>query len=238
MNVQSPYFPPGAVSSVNAGLVLNPALMQTPDGQTSPYVAGRSGDQLMSQFRGKYGAMAARGGVFMASVGTAAVAIPINTTTNANTFAISNAVGSGKIVELIRFKLDFLHTNAAPATANVIGFSFVPLATNAESAPTNIPDPFNAGGHNVLLGGAAPTCKVRSALTYASALTVAANWGIPMFSFPASWVPTVGGYPVPLIYDFDGAVLVPPGFSLTLTASTAWGATTVVPSMTWAETLI
>ncbi len=234
MTTQSPYTPSG----MNAdAIVINPALTQNTDSTPLVLGAGRAGEQLTSDIHGKYGVMASRGGVFMAAASSAAVAIPIVTTTSASTFALNNPSGSGKNVELIRFVLNLLDTGTAPTTANVIGFSIVPPA-NATSAITKIPDPVTAGGHATLLGGAAPVASVCSAITFASALTVAANWGIPMFSFPASFVPTVGGFPVPMFYDFAGSVIVPPGWTITLTASTAWGANTTIPSLTWAEYLV
>lgn len=220
------------------GVVGNPAAMQVNDGATSIPILGRQGELLVDTLRGKYGMMAHRHGVFAAAIGTAAVAIPVNTTTSGSTFALQNPVGSGVNAELIRLKLDFLHTSAAPATANIIGLSLVNNNLNATSSPTKCPDPISIGGHAVDLSGVAPKASVMSALTFASALTVAANWERGLFSFPASWVPTVGGYPVPLAYDFDGSLIVPPGFTLTLTASTAWAATTVAPHLTWAEYLI
>lgn len=218
-----------------SGVTQNTVAIQNQDG--TPTVAGfdRNGALLVNGVRSLYGAHSHRGGVFLAGTSSAAIAIPVNTTTSGSTFAINNPAGSGKVAELIRFKLDFLHTNAAPATANVIGFSIVNTGTNATSSITKIADPVIAGGHPANLTGAAPAASVCSAITFASALTVAANWGIPMLSFPASWVPTVGGYPVPLIYDFNGNVLVPPGWCLTLTASTAWAGNTTIPSLSWAE---
>jgi hypothetical protein len=220
------------------GVTANPATVQNTDGNPSIPILGRQGEVLVDSVRGKYGAMAHRHGVFVSQVTTAATSIPVITTTNASTFALINPSGSGVKAELIRFKLDFLSTNAAPATANIIGWSLVNNTLNANSAITKMADPISAGGHAVDLSGVSPQAYVASAVTFASALTIAANFERSMFSFPASWVPTVGGYPVPLFYDFDGTLMVPPGFTLTLVASTAWGSNTVAPHLTWAEYLI
>lgn len=238
MATQTVYNPPGSIATVSDGVVVNPTNAQNSDGSAVPMALGRMADALVSEVRGKYGTMASRGGVFMAAKSSAADAIPIVTTTSASTFALNNPLGSGKMVEVIRFVLNLLDTGAAPATANVVGFSIINTVTNATSAITKIPDPVTAGGHAVNLLGVAPSASVCSAITFASALTVAANWGIPMFSFPASFVPTVGGFPVPMFYDFDGTLMVPPGFCITLVASTAWGANTTIPSITWLEHLL
>lgn len=85
------------------------------------------------------------------------------------------------------------------------------------------------------LGAALPTCTAFSAATFASALTVAANWVLPLYSFPASFVPTAGGFPVPMQMPLQGVLQVPPGWAITLVASTAWGANTTIPSMGWIE---
>lgn len=235
---QPPFFSSPAVSLV--GTTANPAASQSPDG--SPAVAGfgRNGDLLMSSVHGPWGLMTARKQTFYSTVTTAAVAIPVNTTTSGSTFCLVNPVGSGVFMELIDFKLDFLHTNAAPATANVIGLSFVDAATNAISSITKAPVPL--GGTTGALcgnvGAAVGQGYVATAITFASALTIAANWGYSLYSFPASWVPTVGGYPVPMIHEFKGKIILPPGKCATLVASTAWGATTTVPSVSWAEYLV
>lgn len=228
----------GSNAAPLVGIAQNPSATQNMDATVAIVGMGRNGGLLTASYRGDYGELAHRKSTFFASVTTAAQAIPINTTTSASTFALLNPAGSGVVAEMIDFELDFLMTTGAPATANIVGFSIVANATNAYSAVTRVPGPTtvgNTGGANCYLGGPAPTCIAATAVTFASALTVAANWGYPMFSFPASWVPTVGGYVIPLRHYFYGKLIVPPGFSITLTASTAWAASTTVPSMSWAE---
>jgi hypothetical protein len=232
MPTNNPYSYPGTNPDA---VVINPANTQVTDGSPVVLGSGHQGEQLVADLHGRYGTMAARGGVFMGASTSAAIAIPVVTTTNAHTFMLANPAGTNKNVEVIRFALNFLDTNAGPGSATVIGFSFVPLASNAISALTKIPDPVSAGGHAVNMSGLVPQATLYSAATTASALTVAANWGFPMFSFPASWVPTVGGSPVPYFYDFAGTLILPPGWAITLVSSTAWGSNTVIPSLTWAE---
>lgn len=235
----SPFIVGGAASLV--GRVQNPKTTQNSDGTVAELAISRTGALHVDSVRGQYGAMAHRAGTFMAALTTAATSIAINTTTSASTFVMVNPTGSGIYMEPIMFQLDFLLTNAAPATATVVGFNFIPLATNAISAVTKIPVPLGgtAGGYPLNIGSSAvPTGYVATVATFASAQTVAANWGYPVFTFPASWVPTVGGYPVPLVHEFLGRLILPPGFAMALVASTAWGATTVVPSISWAEYLL
>lgn len=232
----SPIFPPGNAISLT-GRTQNPKFVGNSDSIAAELSLSHAGSLHADSLRGRYGALAHRGGVFFAARTTAAGTIPVITTTVDATFTLVNPTGSGVLVEPIDFQLDFLMTNAAPATANVVGFSFVSLALNAASAITKIPVPLGLGVGAIpgRLDQSAGQGYVASAITFASALTVAANWGYPMFSFPASWVPTVGGYVIPLRHDFFGKLILPPGFAMTLVASTAWGATTVVPSISWAE---
>lgn len=229
----------GANGTALVGTVADPSLGLNPDGTAVVAAMGRAGQLLVSQARGPYGSMSARQHVFFQSVTTAAQAIPVITTTSGSTFAVVNPASSGVDMELIDFQLDFLMTNAAPATANIVGFSFVKIADNAVSSITKAPVPLsgNTGAITGRVGGAgaAPIGYVATAITFASALTIAANWGYPLFSFPASWVPTVGGYPIPLTHEFKGKVILPPGTVATLVASTAWGANTTVPSVSWLE---
>lgn len=233
----SPNMVPG-MGQTMYGQHRNPAIEKDADSGYDALSLGKQGEQHVAAVHGPYGVMAMRSGTFFATVTTAAVAIPVNTTTSASTFAVVNPAASGVNMEMIDFKLDFLHTNAAPATANCIGLSFVAIAGNAVSAITKAPVVLGAtiGSIPGLIGnGAVSVGYVATAITFASALTVASNWGYPMYSFPASWVPTVGGYPVPLIHEFKGKIMLPPGTVATLVASTAWAANTVIPSVSWAE---
>jgi hypothetical protein len=229
MAVQSPYLLPGMSPSA---VVQNPAVNQIQDTSLAPLAVGRQNDLLVSQIHGKYGVAAHRGMLFQAAATTAASTIAIVTTTSACTFSIVNPAGSGINMELCRFTLGIL--GAGPGTANNVGFSLVP-PTNAISGVTKMPDPITAGGHAVNCSGTAPQGYVASVITYASALTVAANWGVPMFWFPATWQITAAVATTPMFYDFDGTLILPPGWSAALVASTAWAANTVVPGVSWIE---
>jgi hypothetical protein len=223
-----------------AGTVTNPVSATATDGSTTGLALGRQSDALTSAVHGPWGLMASRRSTFFAQVTSAAGTIAINTTTSAATFTLVNPIGSGVNLELIDFTLHLLSTGAAPATANIVGLSFVDINVNAITGITRIPVPTGGGANaagavNGNIGGAAGQGYVATVITYASALTVAANWGYGLFSFPASWVPTVGGYPVPLTHEFKGKIILPPGHAASLVASTAWGANTTAPSISWAE---
>ena len=217
------------------GSVQNPATNQNTDNSLSNLAMGRAGDVLHASVRGKYGEMAHRGYVYWAASTTAGIAIPVNTEVSAatNTFGLNNPVGSGVMAELIDF--DFNAFGAGPGTTNTaIGFSILNTTTNALTAITPTPGPIRAGGNPSNFGGAAPACTHFSLATHAATLLVTNFY--PMFNFPTTYQPGATVNFGPWHYDFGGKLIVPPGFAITLTSSgTAWGATTAVPSMFWAE---
>ena len=231
----SPFFP-STISLV--GQTANPVTTQNSDTTQAPVSLGRAGDLLVSRVRGDYGTMAHRGNVFWGCITTAALTIPINTTTTASTFALLNPAGSGVYAEPIDFDLNQLA--AGPATQNIMGFSLNNMAVNPQSATAlvPIPGPIRAGGNPSNFNGGTPGCTLLGGATciqFTGALSVAANWGIAMFSFPASYFPTAATNFGPWHYAFNGKVILPPGWCMTLTASTAWGANTAIPAMSWAE---
>lgn len=231
----TPFFP-STISLV--GQTVNPATQQNSDSTQVPVSLGRGGDLLVSGVRGTYGTMAHRGNVFWGCTTTAAGTIPINTTTTASTFALLNPAGSGVYAEPIDF--DFLQLAAGPGTQNIVGWSLNNMAVNPQSATALVPapGPIRAGGNPSNFNGGTPGCTLLAGATciqFTGALTVAANWGIGMFSFPATYFPTAALNNGPWHYVFNGKVILPPGWCMTLTASTAWGANTVSPAMSWAE---
>ncbi len=221
------------------GTVQNPAAVQNTDGSLSNLEMGREGSVLQSEIRGKYGSMAHRGNVFWITTdptpATGGIAVPINTEVSAatNTFGLNNPVGSGVMAELIDF--DFCNVAAGPGTTNTsIGFSILNTATNALTAITARPGAIQAGGIPSNFSGGKPACTGFSLATHASTLLVTNFY--PMFNFPTTYQPTAAVNYGPWHYDFNGKLVVPPGFAITLTASgTAWTANTVIAQLFWAE---
>jgi hypothetical protein len=224
-------------AAVLSGVPQNPATTQAADGIAGLVNMGHQQEMLVAELGDRHRLMAARGKVFWGASTTAAISIPVNTTTNAHTFLLNNPTGSGVNVELIYTQLDLLITNAFAATAIVLGWSIINTVSNVLSSLTAIPGPIRAGGNPTNFGASIPSATLYSAATTGSALTVAANWGIPLWSFPASFNPTAAITPPVLRRDHLGTVMIPPGFALSMTGSTATGANTVVASVMWAEYL-
>jgi hypothetical protein len=224
-------------ASVLSGVPQNPANTQAADGVAGLVNMGHQQEMLVAELGDRHRLMAARGKVFWGASTTAAISIPVNTTTSAHTFLLNNPTGSGVNAELIYTQLDLLITNAFAATALIIGWSVFNNVSNVLSSLTSIPGPIRAGGNPTNFGGSIPSCTLYSAATTGSALTVAANWGFPLWSFPASFNPTAAITPPVLRRDHLGSIILPPGFGLSLVASTATGSNTAVPSVMWAEYL-
>ncbi len=217
------------------GTVQSPATVQNTDGSLSNLEMGRAGDVLQSEVRGKYGSMAHRGSVYWAASTTAAIAVQINTAVSGatNTFGLINPVGSGVMAELI--DMDFTFLAAGPGTTNTtFGFSVLNLTTNALTAITSTPGPIFAGGNPSNFNGAKPACQHFSLATHAVTLAVTNFYS--MFTMPTTYQPTAAVNIGPWHYDFNGKLVLPPGFAVTLSVNgTAWTANTVVPQMWWAE---
>jgi hypothetical protein len=214
------------------GSTQNPATTQNSDGSNSTLALGRQGDILVSEVRGKYGLMAHRGYVYWGSTTTAGIALPINTevTGATNTFGLNNPTGSGVMAELIDF--DFMIAGAGPATQNTLGLSVYQASVDAITAITPNPGPITAGGNPSNFGGPAAQCTCFSLATLAN--TVAVTGAIPLFTFAVSYLPTATYNTGPFHYDFNGKVIIPPGWGVTLTGSAAW-ASHAIPQLFWAE---
>ncbi len=220
------------------GQVVSPAQSMADNTLTNVNLA-QDGAMLVQPSGGDYKAFARRGKLYMAALTTAAGTIAINTTTSACTWALVNPIGSGVLLEPVDFQLDQLA--AAINAVNTVGFSIVNQALNAISGVTKAPVPTGglvtaaAGAFSTRLDQPQGQGYVATVITFASALTIAANWGYPMFTFGVSYLPTAAVQEVPLRHQFLGKLIVPPGFVLALVSSTAWAANTAIPSMSWLE---
>ena len=229
MSNVSPYGAPG-VGMTTTG---NPAIGGNNDTTSAPLMSGRAGQLLVSETRGQFGEMSHRGGVFFGCALTSAIAIPVATTTSGSTFALYNPPGSGVYVEPIDF--DLLQLAAFGAAVSTFGFSVVNSVTNVVSAITQNKGPTTVGTNSSKFNGPASQAQLCSAITFASALTVAANFALPMFRTPTSYLPTATVTGQVMHYVFNGKLIIPPGWCITLVGTTATGANTAIPSISWAE---
>jgi hypothetical protein len=219
------------------GQVTNPA-QTNPDNTIANVNLASDGALLVQPSGGDYKAFARRGKLYMAALTTAAGTIAINTTTSGCTWALVNPVGSGVLLEPVDFQLDQLA--AGPTGVNTVGFALVGPA-NAISGVTKAPVPTGglltgtAGAFSTRLDQPAGSGYVATVITFASALTIAANWGYPLFTFPSIYLPTAAVPIVPYRHFFQGKLILPPGYVAALTSSVAWAANSATPSMSWLE---
>lgn len=222
------------------GAVGTPAVTLA-DGNLSNVTLDTDGALLVQPAGGDYKAFTRRGKLYMAALTSLAGTIAKFDTTTACTWALVNPIGSGVLLEPVDFQLDQLA--AGPAVVSCIGFSLVNQSVNAISGVTKCPVPTGglasgaAGAFSTRLDQPAGSGYVATVITFASALTLAANWGYPMFTLGVSYLTTAAVQEVPLRHLFNGKLILPPGYvaALVTGGATAWGANTAIPSMSWLE---
>jgi len=200
----------------NVGLVGNVALTNSSaSGANVTAPAGASNEQLTSQLHGQWYNANRFHKVFHGNTTAAGTIVPISSTT-APTFTLYNPIGSGINVEMIA--ADVGATNATLVVSPIL-LGVIWGLTVAPTAGTPI-TPF-AG----LLGQATAVSALYSALTLASAAT---NF------FTLGHITATAGE-VPLLhYDFQGALLLPPG-SLVFLCGTAAQTSASANHFAWAE---
>lgn len=214
--------------------VADPSVTKLADGSENMAIAGRNGELLVSDVHGKYFTSASRGNLFLASTVIAGVALPVNAANLVNTFAISNPLGSGKLVELVRFDMGM---DSATVVVNgiVLGFAYwkgtpgqdsktATVNTGATLTPLTTSIPTLIGG----IGSQSPQASVYTAMTLANAAVLAPLMGL--FTMGA----TTDTNAAQLGYDFDGKVVLAPG-AVGCFCTTVAAATAAFLSLTWSE---
>lgn len=202
------------------GSIVNPQTISNTDNtETFGMIMGKSGEVLVAEARGKYYTPSYRGSVFAFSV--AAATLPVNATTLASKFSVVNPVGSNKNLELIR--LDWAYVVATTAV-NGLGLYY---STPVQTAGSTLTTP------------ATPICLnfALSTISVATAYSALTTVGTPVLAALCGYTGAVtSSASAPNSYNFDGTVIVPPGWSIhvanTTAASTASGFTGM---LTWAE---
>lgn len=210
--------------ALNQVTTINPSNSSIPDGGTSTALAGKQGEQIVTELHGKWYTQAYRGNVFIGSTALAGTVIPINAASLVSTFTLWNPLGSGKNLELISYDLGIAGTTTA--VIGSIGLVFQAAVGAAIVIPTSQTalTPINA----VIGLGNAPVAKLLSAGTLTGTPSVLGSLGI---SFG-----TTGATPGPATahYEFDGKMIVPPGVLIT-TVSTAAQTQAMQQQFIWAE---
>lgn len=215
---QNPY------SVVNQGVVAavvqNPVLNSlSPTGQT-PFMAGQSGDLLVSEIHEKWYNASLRGNVFLGSTLIAGTVIPVNAVNVVSTCTLWNPPGSGKNFEPIEYAIGI---DSATEVVNglVTGFqSGLATAGGTLTART--------GASLFLGGGLTPQGVFYSAATLVNAAVLTPLLGMGMNVVATSASTLTGSY------KYEGKIVMPPGSLITI-LSTVAAMTAAFQSLTWAE---
>ena len=201
-----------SVSQLAFGTVINPIGTTNGDGSQIPMVAGRGGDQLLSEVHGRFYQMAYRGNLFYARSPVAGSVIPIDSDITANhwKFGVLNPAGSGVNMEVLQARMD----NLAAGTIISEEYLFVAqgaLLTAIIAGTTTILA--GAVQNAIALGGwSAKTQGVLSQYTLA-----ASEADLHLCGIGAYTTTTTNNN---IFRNFDGGLIIPPG-SLLMIAGTA-----------------
>ncbi len=212
---------------IQQGLVANPTQNLSDSTNPSAILLGKQGEQLFSELSGKYYTQTFRGNLFEYSTPVAGVTLT-TTGSTVQTFAVSNPLGSGKIIVPARLTVGII----ANVTSAVLAWTVSLLTGAATVAGTS---PITAGTLVTAVNGRtdntqASAARVWSTITLGTAPTMkrltGISWGSPLAT-------TAAVFPV-LAEDYDGSFQIGPGTSVFLGASTGpAGATTI--GLTWLE---
>ena len=174
----------------------------------------RDAGLLVSELRGRYTELATRGKVFLAST-QAGVALSTLSTT-ATGFILTNPVGSGKNLALL---YAMVTPTTAPAGVATVGLAYGPKSTTAvtQTTPLTVRSGLMEAYTGVGLAASAATLPVTPVM-------------IGGLNGP---VATGGIQGSPMVYDFGGLIVIPPGSNLSYSYLTT--AISLLGGMVWAE---
>ena len=216
--LQNSYAPPGQLPTAFVG---NPNIMQVPDLTLGTSMVGRHNDQYVSELHGSAYAKASRNNLYWGTSGTGGVKLiaPGQTTSS---FMLFNPVGSGVIVEVEEVRVAGASTETVVISGLALeGSTQTPTGTLTQGVVTAMPLGYNgvAAGNN-------------KALVFKSVSTIAA------MTFLGGLGLTIGATSSPMaraIVDFDGSLLLQPGFCLNLVSTISQVNDIVVADWIWSE---
>lgn len=213
-----------AVTTMNfasQGVIFNPYTVKYADGIGTAVqsTVGQMGEALASPLRGKYGTANKRGKVFTATA--AAITVPVVGATVVSLFNLYNPIGSATDLELIDSTFSSV---VATTVVDAIGvYQATPAQWAALTASTK--GSVNSG----VLGGASGAGQFFSSATYATAPVL-----VKLLYGTAGAVTNSGLNGS--TYNFDGKIIVPPGYAISLLSTTAANDTSgITMDLTWLE---
>jgi hypothetical protein len=193
-----------------SGLVSNPALSPSKDGDFIPLGMSRDGAQHVANIHGQWYTAARRGNLFIASTAAAGVTIPVEDTTNlASTAGIVNPITSGVILELVGLMINNTTIDVA-VKPNIICFQ-KNLSTSG-GPPTSV-TPLTAHSQPLSLGATTAKCVPHSVATFTNSVELTPRLNlIPSIS-------TAVGTGSQAWFQFNGEVLMGPDTAMAIVNS-------------------
>lgn len=174
---------------------------------------------------GKYYQEALAGQLFIGATAVAGTTIPVQATNLVSTFTFWNPAGSGVNMELVRYTLGLTTATTVVGDISIYAQSQVGSAVTA-------PGTLTAGTIRPgLLGGSAS-----SQISFYTAATLVNTTGTNFFRMVTVAGPgaVTANNVLPINYDFDGSMIVPPGTLIT-TAGFAAQTAAMDQTLTWIE---
>jgi hypothetical protein len=214
MLIQNQVGPVATTSSISAGL-------------QTPARAGQLGDTIVSELHGRYYETTYRRAMFTAGVSTliatATTASPTTTITGAQ--VLYNPIGNTNNVVINKVSLGFALANLAGVVGIATGFNSATAISGTLTAST-------ATAKNKFLGGGSPT-----AASYASAsitLPTAVTLDTILFTTGSAATTAIATIP-PMVYDFEGCIVLPPGGYATIWSTFIIPASSLLSTFQWEE---
>jgi hypothetical protein len=199
------------------------------DGLNAAMLQGKAGELVAAELHGKYYTANYRGLLFYCTTATAGTTIPIQAGSLASTFTFINPLGSGKNMELVSYSAAF---EAATMVVSDVSLYYQQII-GLQTAPTVVTAITATRGSGILgtPGQGNSVVQAYSAATLVGAITKG-----PTLFGPTTTQSVAGGSTGPGLfrYDFDGAVIVPPGTVIT-TAGTAAQTSAASQILYWIE---
>ena len=189
------------------GARTNPAAANIGSGNSQTVGMGPSGDLFMANIHGRFYNSTIAGNVFSLATAVAGTTIPVQATNLVSTFTLWNPVGSGKNVELIRYTLGL---TTATTVVGDIGLYYQSGVGGAVTAPGTLT---GLTIRNTILG--AGVTAVSSGYSAATLVNVTGTNFFRLLTLAGPGAVTANNV-LPINYDFDGAVVMPPGTLVTV----------------------
>jgi hypothetical protein len=202
------------------GTAGNPATLQQADGGTLPITTDHNGGLLVREIGGKRFSGASRGNLFWANFGGAVGVSVIAAGQTTGVALLYNPVGSGILVELVKLRV----SGATVETSVISGLAL----EGSVQTPTAVTAAASINAMPLGLTRGAPLAKAYQAATIVA---------MPFIGGLGLTVQATTSPPTPAEVDFDGTLVLAPGFTVNLVSAITQGTGKLIVDMLWQEWL-